>query len=233
MKELEMADGEVNPFFALQILQLNQRIDDAEGRAIERFGNAKDAVAAALAASQVAIAKSEAATEKRFEAVNEFRETLSDQNREFVRSIEYTAQHAATLDKIDVIAKQATATDSIVRSKLSSVATGPAFLIGIMSVLTVIILAIISGAIALGSLQTHVSIDTESVTTLQHNETARIVEHAGENVERGNTTTRQTLSEQKIKQLEDDAREKLPSLQALVERIAKLEIELKNGGVPK
>jgi hypothetical protein len=223
----------VNPYFALQILQLNKRIDDAEDRTVERFGNAKDAVASALAASQAAVAKSEMATEKRFEAVNEFRETLSDQNRTFVRSIEYNAQHTAMIDKIDIIAKQATATDSIVRSKLSTVASGPAFLIGTISVMTVIVLALISGAIALGSLQTHVSIDTESVATLQHNETLRIIEHAGENVERGNTQTRQTLSEQKIKQIEDDNREKLPNLQALVERIAKLEIELKNGGIPK
>lgn len=41
----------------------------------------KSEISAALAAADRAVAKAEAASEKRFEGVNEFRETLSDQQR--------------------------------------------------------------------------------------------------------------------------------------------------------
>lgn len=44
---------------------------------------------------QLAVDKAEQATEKRFESVNEFRMTLSDQQRTFVPRAEYESGHAA------------------------------------------------------------------------------------------------------------------------------------------
>lgn len=47
----------------------------------QRFDASKEAIAAALNAAKEAVQKAEAAAEKRFEGVNEFRSTLSDQQR--------------------------------------------------------------------------------------------------------------------------------------------------------
>lgn len=47
----------------------------------QRFDDSSKAVNAALAATKEAVSKAEIATEKRFEGVNEFRNTLSDQQR--------------------------------------------------------------------------------------------------------------------------------------------------------
>jgi hypothetical protein len=46
---------------------------------------------AAILAAKEAVSKAETATEKRFESVNEFRQTLSDQAKNFVSRIEYDA----------------------------------------------------------------------------------------------------------------------------------------------
>lgn len=59
------------------------------------------AVAAALAATKEAMLKAETASEKRFESVNEFRKTLSDQTNTFLPRSEYNANHKALEDKID------------------------------------------------------------------------------------------------------------------------------------
>jgi hypothetical protein len=44
-----------------------------------------------LASSDRAISKAEVATEKRFESVNEFRQTLSDQTKTFISKVEFEA----------------------------------------------------------------------------------------------------------------------------------------------
>lgn len=51
-------------------------------------------------ASQTAIDKSEQASEKRFESVNEFRKTLSDQTNSFLPRVEYQAHHSALVDRV-------------------------------------------------------------------------------------------------------------------------------------
>jgi hypothetical protein len=64
-------------------------------------------VALALAAAKEAINKAEAATEKRFQSVNEFRETLSDQAATFVNRDQFEALRdvvatlSARLDRIE------------------------------------------------------------------------------------------------------------------------------------
>lgn len=46
-------------------------------------------IAIALTSAEKAVTKAEAATEKRFDSVNEFRKTLSDQASSFVTRVEY------------------------------------------------------------------------------------------------------------------------------------------------
>jgi hypothetical protein len=50
----------------------------------ERFNAQEKAITAALSAADRAVQKAETATEKRFDAVNEFRATLADQSRDFM-----------------------------------------------------------------------------------------------------------------------------------------------------
>jgi hypothetical protein len=62
-------------------LRYQQRFDAQESAMKTAFNAAKEAVNAALSASDRAVSKAELAAEKRFEGVNEFRETLGDQQR--------------------------------------------------------------------------------------------------------------------------------------------------------
>lgn len=59
--------------------QYSQRFDAQEKSTIVALAAAKEAVQAALIAAKEAVQKAEAASEKRFDSVNEFRNTLKDQ----------------------------------------------------------------------------------------------------------------------------------------------------------
>lgn len=65
----------------------------------QRFTDQDKAVQAALLATKEAITKAETAAEKRFDGVNEFRRTLSDQTATFIPRQEYTVQHES-LEKL-------------------------------------------------------------------------------------------------------------------------------------
>lgn len=58
---------------------------------------------AAMSAAAKAIDKAELATERRFESVNEFRSTLSDQAKTFINREEYEAKHKNLEDKINIL----------------------------------------------------------------------------------------------------------------------------------
>lgn len=58
-------------------------------------------VALALAASDKAVSKAEAANERRFESVNEFRAQLSDQTKTFISRAEFSATASAASEKIE------------------------------------------------------------------------------------------------------------------------------------
>jgi hypothetical protein len=57
----------------------------------QRFDAQKEAINAALLAAEKAVTKAEMATDKRFDSVNEFRQTLSDQSKTFFSRVEATA----------------------------------------------------------------------------------------------------------------------------------------------
>ena len=61
-----------------------QRIDESDKRYQQRFAAQEQALEKALDSMKEAINKAERATELRFESVNEFRATLTDQARDFV-----------------------------------------------------------------------------------------------------------------------------------------------------
>jgi hypothetical protein len=67
----------------------NQQRYDAQTKALDAaFLAAEKAVDRALSAAEKAVSKAEAAAEKRFESVNEFRGTLSDQASQFITRTE-------------------------------------------------------------------------------------------------------------------------------------------------
>jgi hypothetical protein len=91
--------------------------------------HARNAVLA-LAAADKAVSKAELATEKRFESVNEFRATLSDQTRTFVSRIEFDAVREATATRIVDLSSRLDKTDG----KSVGLNTGWVYLLGVVAV---------------------------------------------------------------------------------------------------
>ena len=91
---------------------LQERDERYKQRAISQ----DQAVKAALDTSEKAITKAETATEKRFEGVNEFRETLADQAATLMPRVEYAVQHKAITERIEDIGVQV----NLLRQDLSS-----------------------------------------------------------------------------------------------------------------
>src|SRR5580765_8491755 len=87
---------------------LVDRIDGLEKQLTLSINSVKDNIAVALAASEKAIGKAELASERRFEGVNEFRATLSDQASTFLPRAEFAVQHAALSSRIEQIDKTVT-----------------------------------------------------------------------------------------------------------------------------
>lgn len=67
-----------------QLDSLKELMDEKFGRVNDRFESEATISKMILAASKEAVTKADAANEKRFDAVNEFRQTLSDQTRTFM-----------------------------------------------------------------------------------------------------------------------------------------------------
>ena len=71
---------------------LSQRLNDLDRALSRRMDDADKAIQAALVSAEKAVGKAEAASERRFEGVNEFRQTLSDQAATFPTRGEVNAQ---------------------------------------------------------------------------------------------------------------------------------------------
>jgi len=71
---------------------LSRRMDDLDRALSRRMDDADKAIQAALVSAEKAVGKAEAASERRFEGVNEFRQTLSDQAATFPTRGEVAAQ---------------------------------------------------------------------------------------------------------------------------------------------
>lgn len=80
---------------------LERIIDERDNQYNRRFSDAEKAVNAALTAAKEAVIKAELAAEKRFESVNEFRSTLSDQQRTLMPRSEAELLIKTLTDKID------------------------------------------------------------------------------------------------------------------------------------
>jgi hypothetical protein len=84
---------------------LEALINAHDRRYEQRFGDQATAVQAALNAAKEAVLKAETAAEKRFESVNEFRETLDDQQRTLIPRAEAELRMNAIAARVDEVAK--------------------------------------------------------------------------------------------------------------------------------
>lgn len=101
----------------------------------------RDALAAALHATEVAISKSENAVEKRFDAVNEFREQLRDQNSTMMPRTEAETFNHQTTDRINGILNRLNTDEGRrtgVSTSYTALITGIPVLVGIATVVTLI-----------------------------------------------------------------------------------------------
>lgn len=103
-------------------LRYQQRFD-AQTKALDAaLAAAKEAGQAALTAAKEATTKAEVASEKRFESVNEFRKTLSDQTATFLPRSEADARMNGLSEKIDDFKTATVAAQSNIETRLATYA---------------------------------------------------------------------------------------------------------------
>jgi len=90
-----------------QLDGLRELLEERDRRYCERFKAQDDKTILALTSAKEAVGKAEAATERRFESVNEFRATLSDQARDLMPRKEADQRFQALADRIEVLKKAA------------------------------------------------------------------------------------------------------------------------------
>ncbi len=116
---------------------------EAQTKALDAaFLSAQTAVQAALLSAEKAVTKAETAAERRFESVNEFRATLSDQARELMSRAEAQALLAALDARITGLGEKGDATAMRVE-KMSSTSGGMRagwqILVGVVAVVATIV----------------------------------------------------------------------------------------------
>jgi hypothetical protein len=89
-----------------QKAMLNERYETQTKALDAAFKAAEQAVAVALANAAQATQKAEAAADKRFESVNEFRQSLADQTRLFLTRTEYDSAHTSVLERVNQLSER-------------------------------------------------------------------------------------------------------------------------------
>src|SRR5215217_1730743 len=93
-----------------------ERLDDLQRLYTAEIAHVREIAEAKFEASEIAISKAQAATEKRFESINEFRGQLADQQATFLRREifdafqgTYVARHDDLLQRIQAMQERVTA----------------------------------------------------------------------------------------------------------------------------
>jgi hypothetical protein len=101
----------------------------------QRFEAQSSAIAAALLAAEKAVTKAETATERRFEGVNEFRQTLSDQAATFISRVEFEGQRDGSAERI----RELTGRLDKIEGRSTGIGAGWAYLVGAVAVIGVLV----------------------------------------------------------------------------------------------
>ncbi len=126
---------------------LERMLDEREERTKERFVAMDRAVSSALMAADKAVSKAESATEKRFEGVNEFRETLRDQAATLMPRIEYEVNHKSLITAVTNVTERV--------NRMENTQFGKKEGLGLVGQIGLGIMAIISAAAAIASALLH------------------------------------------------------------------------------
>ncbi len=87
-------------------------LNEREDRTKERFVALDKNIQIAMVAADKAVTKAELATERRFEGVNEFRQTLADQASRLMPRAEYEVQHKALEDTMSTVSSRLAAIEA-------------------------------------------------------------------------------------------------------------------------
>jgi hypothetical protein len=113
---------QLKEFMELRVNSLQSMLDEryaTQTKALDAaFRAAEQAVAVALANAEKATIKAETAADKRFDAVNEFRQVLTDQTATFMPRSEYDTAHAALVDRITIQTERMAALELRLTSRL-------------------------------------------------------------------------------------------------------------------
>jgi biopolymer transport protein ExbB/TolQ len=116
-------------------------LEERDRRYERRFTDLETALRAALTAAERAVGKAETATERRFEGVNEFRQTLSDQAATFVTRAESAASLDRVTERITELADRVNRTEGRSGGVSASVALVITLVGVLLAVATVVLLA--------------------------------------------------------------------------------------------
>lgn len=129
---------------------LRREIERIDREFHEHLAGVRDETAAALQAADKAISKSEAATEKRFDSVNEFRAQLADQAATFMPRRESEQRTGTNTEKIETLAARLDTAVSTINSRLDMMAgqaSGKSdswgYLVGLVGVASAVVAAVI------------------------------------------------------------------------------------------
>jgi hypothetical protein len=134
-------DGrDLKELLTAQINNIKTLIDANDKNYNQRFENVINATQAALAAADRAVNKAEMASEKRFEAVNEFRATLADQQRNLMPRGEVEILVKGINDRIEILSLQ-----QVTRvGQALGVKEGWGWAVGVLGIVTAMIAVTIS-----------------------------------------------------------------------------------------
>lgn len=106
----------------------------------QRFDASTSAIDFALNAAKEAVTKAESANERRFESVNEFRATLSDQAGTFISRLEFESMRDTTSERI----RELTARVDRTEGRSTGLSAGWGFLVGAVTLVGVVIAMVIN-----------------------------------------------------------------------------------------
>jgi hypothetical protein len=109
-------------------------LGEMDKRYEQRFAASQKASSDALAATEKAIDKQDAASEKRFASVNEFRATLSDQAAQLLPRAEAQVEFKALRDRLDAITLRQERSEG----KSTGLSAGWGYLVGLIGFLAAV-----------------------------------------------------------------------------------------------
>jgi hypothetical protein len=119
--------------------RLNDLITERDLRYEQRYEASRDTLQASLGSAKEAIAKAEAAYEKRFDTNNEWNQTFSELSSKMVTRTEYSSSHEVVKDKINEVSGRI----KVIEGKSTGVGTS----LGVVMAVAALLLSLIFGAI--------------------------------------------------------------------------------------